>query len=44
MINNFFRSYILCVLVWTDAETQGIAKRVDGVVVETKIANAILQV
>jgi hypothetical protein len=44
MINNFFHSHILYVLVWIDAETLGIAKGVDGVVVETRIVDAILQV
>jgi hypothetical protein len=43
MISNFFRSHILCVFVWTDAETLGIAEGADGVV-ETGIADAILQV
>jgi hypothetical protein len=42
MINNFFCSHILCVLVWTNAETLGVAEGVDGVVVETGIADAIL--
>jgi hypothetical protein len=44
MISNFFRSHILCVLLWTDAETLGDVEGVDGVVVETGIADAILQV
>jgi hypothetical protein len=44
MINNFFRSHILCVLVWTDAKTLGVVEGTDGVVVETRIVNAILQV
>jgi len=44
MINNFFRSHILHVLVWIDVKTLGIVEGIDGVVVETKIANAILQV
>jgi hypothetical protein len=30
--------------VCTDAETQGIVKRTDGVIVEIRIADAILQV
>jgi hypothetical protein len=30
--------------VWTYAETQGVAEGVDGVIVETRIVNAILQV
>jgi hypothetical protein len=42
MISNFFRSHILCVLVWTDAETLGIVEVADGVV-ETGITDAILQ-
>jgi hypothetical protein len=44
MINKFFHSHILCVLVWIDAKTLGIAEGADGVVVETIIADAILQV
>jgi hypothetical protein len=44
MISNFFRSHILCVLLWTDAETLGVAEGADGFVVETGIADAILQV
>ncbi len=44
MISNFFHSHILCVLVWIDPETLGVAEGADGVVVETRIANAILQV
>jgi hypothetical protein len=44
MISNFFRSHILCVLVWTDAETLGVAEGADGVVVDTGIADVILQV
>jgi hypothetical protein len=44
MISNFFHSHILCVFIWTNAETLGIAKGVDGVVVETGILDAILQV
>jgi hypothetical protein len=42
MINNFFRSHILCVLVWIDAKTLGVAKGVDGVVVETGVVDVIL--
>jgi hypothetical protein len=44
MINNFFCSHIICVLVWTDAKTLGIVEGADGVAIETIIANAILQV
>jgi hypothetical protein len=32
MISNFFRSRILCVLVWIDVETLGVAEGADGVV------------
>jgi hypothetical protein len=42
MISNFFRSHILCVLVWIDVETMGIAEGVDGVVVEIGNVDAIL--
>jgi hypothetical protein len=41
MINNFFWSHILCVLVWIDAKTLGIVEGANGVVVETGIADAI---
>ncbi len=44
MISNFVRSHILCVLVWTDAETLGFAEGADGVVVEIGIVDAMLQV
>ncbi len=44
MINNFFCSHILYVLVWKDAKTLGVAEGVDGVVIETGIVDAILQV
>jgi hypothetical protein len=44
MINNFFRSHILYVLVWKDAKTLGVVEGVDGVVIETGIVDAILQV
>jgi hypothetical protein len=37
-------TYSLCVLVWTDAETLGVAEGADGFVIETGIADAILQV
>jgi hypothetical protein len=43
MISNFFCSHILCVLVWTDAETLGVIEVANGVV-ETRITDAILQV
>jgi hypothetical protein len=43
MISNFFRSHILCVLVWTNAETLGVVEVADGVV-EIGITDAILQV
>jgi hypothetical protein len=32
MINNFFCSHILCVLVWIDVKTLGVAEGADGVV------------
>jgi hypothetical protein len=44
MISNFSRSHILCVLVWTDAETLGVAQGANGTIVEAGIADAILQV
>jgi hypothetical protein len=44
MINNFFHSHILYVLVWKDAKNLGIAKKKNGVVIETGIVDAILQV
>jgi hypothetical protein len=44
MMSTFFRSHILCVLVWTDAETLGVVEGADGFVVETGIADAMLQV
>jgi hypothetical protein len=44
MIRNFFCSHILCVLVWTDAETLGVAQGANGAIVEARIADAILQV
>ncbi len=44
MINNFFHSHILYVLVWKDAKKLGVAERVNGVVIETGIVDAILQV
>jgi hypothetical protein len=43
MINNFFHSNILYVLMWTNAKHLGIVEGTDGVV-EIGIANAILQV
>jgi hypothetical protein len=44
MISNFFRSHILCVLVWTNVETLGITEGTYGVLVEIGIADAIMQV
>jgi hypothetical protein len=44
MINNFFHSHILCVLVWTNVETLSITEGADGVLIEIGIANAIMQV
>jgi len=43
MISNFFCSYILCLLVLTDAKTLGVVEVADGVV-EIGITDAILQV
>ncbi len=39
-----FIHIFLCVLVWTYAETLGVVEGADGVVVETGIIDAILQV
>jgi hypothetical protein len=46
MIRNFFCSYILYVLVWTEyhAETANVAEGADGTVAEAGIAEGILQV
>jgi hypothetical protein len=44
MIRNFFCSHLLCVLVWTDAETLGVAEGANGAIGEAGIADAILQV
>jgi hypothetical protein len=43
MISNFFHSHIFYVLMWTNAKTLGVVEGTDGVVVETGIADAILQ-
>jgi len=44
MISNFFHSHSFCVLVWTDVEILGVAEGANGVVVDTRITDAILQV